>query len=96
MRRIAKEMTKQLKAQGGGAGVMADGNSTSGRMAASLTVQQQQQQQLLKNGSIHPSLLSTRQLKEISATIGQAGGAPQQSIVRKTCRTSLLFHVALT
>ena len=91
MRRIAKEMTKQLKAQGGGAGVMADGNSTSSRMAASLTVQQQQQQQLLKNGSIHPSLLSTRQLKEITATIGKAGETTPQPMVRWTHFMPLFF-----
>ena len=89
-------MTKQLKAQGGGTSMMTDGSGSGSRVAANLTAQQQQQQLLLKGGTIHPSLLSTSQLKEISATIGQAGGAPQQSIVRKTCRTSLLFHVALT
>ena len=77
MRRIAKEMTKQLKAQGGGTGMMNDGSGTSSRVASLTAQQQQQQQQLLKSGSIHPSLLSTQQLKEISATIGQAGGVPR-------------------
>ena len=89
MRRIAKEMTKQLKAQGGGTGMMNDGSGTSSRVASLTAQQQQQQQQLLKSGSIHPSLLSTQQLKEISATIGQAGGGPPQPLVRRTCRISL-------
>ena len=37
MRRIAKEMTKQLKAQGGGTSIMTDGSGSGSRVAANLT-----------------------------------------------------------
>ena len=83
MRRIAIEITKQLKAQSGnGSGIDNGSNNpnhfASGRKGVNgggggLSGMSAEQQQLLQGGSIHPSLLSSQQLQHISASIGVKG-----------------------
>tara|TARA_A100001015_G_scaffold159403_1_gene177107 strand:- start:165 stop:1994 length:1830 start_codon:yes stop_codon:yes gene_type:complete len=84
MRRIAKEMTKQLKAQSGnGSGIDKGSNNpnhfaggrkgVNGGGGGGLSGMSAEQQQLLQGGSIHPSLLSSQQLQHISASIGVKG-----------------------